>query len=311
MTRNRTIPADSQLDWSVHAHPLHWPISTKTFLAEAVLRVGKALCDPWYNEEPAALAAPISPDIPDLGEAFEGENPIPGIHAQQGGAVLTEISFSEYWEMIERDPDGTEPADDEPITRHHWEQVLIGISFRENTRLHAQRAIVHVARFIAKRAVAGTLRTYARPMPGGLSEDLPSHLWEVDDPLPRIASCNLNLEDPTKPSAVPTHLIFVDPEVLQEAIDSIQPADRINLIPELDGAAVRPDLYLVSTLEVTSWLKGLMGDPARHSWTRGRFRRDAEEKFGSRAGGEVFKRAWKQATATYPRFAQPGVRSTD
>jgi hypothetical protein len=141
-----------------------------------------------------------------------------------------------------------------------------------------------------------------------LSEDLPSHWWEVDDSLPRIASCSLNIEDPMNPSAIPTHLIFVDPEDLQNAIDSIQPADRVNLIPELDGAAVRPDVYLVSTLEVTAWLKGLMGNPACHSWTRGRFRRDAEEKFGSRAGGEVFKRAWKQAVDSYPRFSKPGVR---
>src|SRR4051794_1519916 len=162
------VQAEVQLDWSVHAHPLHWPISAKVFLAEAVLRVGKALCDPWYNEEPAALAEPISPDIPDLDEAFDGEKPIPAIHAQHRAAILSEISFSEYWEMIDREEGGTEPPDDEPITRDHWEQVLIHISFRENTRVHAQRAIVHVARFIANHAVRGALRTYGGRIPGGI-----------------------------------------------------------------------------------------------------------------------------------------------
>jgi hypothetical protein len=308
MTRNRTIPADPQLDWSVHVHPLDWPISTKTFLTEAVLRIGKALCDPWYNEEPAALAAPISPDIPGLDDAFDGYNPIPAVHAEHRAAVLSQITFPEYWEMIERVHDGTERLDDEPITRDHWEEVLIDISFRENTRLHAKRAIHHVARFIAEHAVTGTLRTYARPMPGGRSEELASDIWEIDDPRPRIASCSLNLEDPPNPSATPTHFIFVDAEDLQKAIDSIQPADQINLIPQLEGIKIEPDFYAVSTLEVAAWLKGLMADPTCN-WTRPLFRRNAEEKFGSRAGGEVFKRAWKQAAASYPRFSRPGVRS--
>lgn len=308
----RTTPetqADPQLDWSIHAHPLDWPISAKTFLADAVLRVGKALCEPWYNEEPAALAVPASPDLPRLDQAFDGDQPIPAIHAEHRAEVLSIISFPEYWESIERDDDSAEPADDEPITRDHWEEALIDISFRENTRLHARRAIVHVARFIAQQAVAGILRTYARPTPGGLAEELPGHFWEVDDPRPRIASCSFNLDDPANPSATPTHFIFVDPEDLQKAIDSIKSTDRINLIPQLEGTKTEPDFYAISTLEVTAWLKDLMADPTRHNWTRSRFRRDAEEKFGSRAGGEVFKRAWKQATATYDRFSKPGVRS--
>lgn len=249
------IQTDPRLDWSIHAHPLNWPISAKTFLADAVLRVGKALCDPWYNDEPAALAVPISPDLANLDNAFAGEQPIPAIHAQHRAQVLSVISFPVYWDMIDREDDGAEPADDEPITRDHWEQVLIEISVRENLRIHARRAIIHVARFIARQAVAGTLRTYARPMPGGLPEELPSHFWELFDPRPRIASCSFNLEDPTNPSASPTHFIFVDAEDLQNAINGIKPTDRVNLIPELDGATERSDPYVVSTLEVTSWLK--------------------------------------------------------
>ena len=265
------------------------------------------MCDPWYNEEPAALAVPVSPDLADLHDAFDGEHAIPAIHAQNRAQVLSVISFPEYWDMIDREDDGAEPADDEPITRDHWEQVLIETSFRENTRIHAQRAIIHVARFIARQAVAGKLRTYARPIPGGLPEELPSHFWELFDPRPRIAAGSFNLNDPTNPSANPTHFIFVDADDLQNAINSIKPTDRINLIPELDGATERPDPYVVSTLEVTSWLKSVMADPECR-WTRPMFRRNAEEKFGSRAGGEVFKRAWQQATANYPRFSKPGVR---
>ncbi|HEX8573814.1 MAG TPA: hypothetical protein VF759_13805 [Allosphingosinicella sp.] len=265
------------------------------------------MCEPWYNEEPAALAVPVSPNLPHLDKAFDGDQPIPAIHTQRRAEVLSVISFPDYWESIERDDDGSGPADDEPITRDHWEEALIEISSRENTRSHAQRAIIHVARFIAQQAVSGTLRTYARPIAGGLPEELSGHLWELHDPRPRIASCSFNLEDPTNPSANPTHFLFVDEEDLQKAIDGIKPTDRINLIPEPDGATARPDLYAVSTLEVAEWLKSLMADPARRS-TRSLFRRDAEEKFGSRAGGEVFKRAWRQAVETYPRFSRPGVR---
>lgn len=308
MTRSRTIPADPELDWSVHAHPLHWPISTKAFLAEAVLRVGKALCDPWYNEEPAALAAPLSPEIPAVDDAFNGGKPVPAIHAQHRAAVLGQLSFSKYWESLGRNDYWVDPADDEPISEEHWEEVTVDISFREQTRKHANRAIVHVAKFIAEHAITGTLRTYIRAIPGGSYEELPSRLWAIDDPRPRIASCSLNIEDAMNPSATPTHLIFVDPDDLEKALDDRRFVTRINLIPELEGTKGRPDYYIASTLEVTAWLKNLMQQSESQNWTRGRFRRDAEEKFGNRAGGVVFDRAWADATLIYTRFSRKGVR---
>lgn len=311
MISSRTTAAEPQLDWSVHADPLHWPISAKTFLAEAVLQVGRALCEPWYDEEPAALAKPVGPCLPELDEAFHGEEPVAAVHAQYRAVVLSEISFSDYWEMVEADREGTEPSPDEPITRDHWEQVLVDISFRENSRLHAQRAILHVARFLAKNAVMGALRTYGGRIPGGRPEELPSHFWEVHDPRPRIASCSLDVKDWANPAAAPTHVVFVEPEDLQKLVAGIKPNGRVNLIPELEGATARPDLYAVSTLEVAAWLKSMMEDPSHHNWKSGRFRRDAEEKFGSRVGGEVWKRAWKKATDAHPWFSRPGAPRTD
>src|SRR4028119_838047 len=71
-------------DWSIHAEPQLWPISSKLFLAQAVNQTGAALWDLWSDDLPGWLAHPIVPRIPWADEAFDADEPNPAIHAQLG-----------------------------------------------------------------------------------------------------------------------------------------------------------------------------------------------------------------------------------
>lgn len=56
----------------------------------------------------------------------------------------------------------------------------------------------------------GHIATYVRPLGGGQVEPLTPASWEIDDPLPRVASGLMNLNDWANADASPTHRIFVD-----------------------------------------------------------------------------------------------------
>ena len=58
--------------------------------------------------------------------------------------------------------------------------------------------------------LAGRLRAFARPLGGGRPVPLGSHLWEIDDPLPRFATSAINPDQPFSLEAEPTHWILVD-----------------------------------------------------------------------------------------------------
>ncbi|MGY6637612.1 MAG: helix-turn-helix domain-containing protein [Erythrobacter sp.] len=51
---------------------------------------------------------------------------------------------------------------------------------------------------------------FARPMSGGDIVPMPASMWEIDDPLPRMAIGAFNMQDWANPAALPTHRIFVD-----------------------------------------------------------------------------------------------------
>ena len=66
------------------------------------------------------------------------------------------------------------------------------------------------AAFLTAQFVLGRISTFARPLSGGEAVAISPTLWELDDPLPRVATGALNLEHWADPEAPPTHRIFVD-----------------------------------------------------------------------------------------------------
>ena len=66
------------------------------------------------------------------------------------------------------------------------------------------------AEWLMEAFVHDKIACFARPMSGGDVVPIPARLWEIDDPLPRMAIGAFNLQDWANPAALPTHRIFVD-----------------------------------------------------------------------------------------------------
>ncbi len=312
MTTERTILADAQLDWSIHANPI-WPLSTTdVFLAEAVVQTGRALCQFWDDALPSWMAHPEPPEMVPAKEAFIDDAPIAEVHAKYGPHVRELMPVAEYRVLFEYGdhPPPTIPGSDEdesePISRKHWEEAFLRGCQHAHELDPARRAIIPIADFIAKHAVAGRLKIYIRPVAGGEMTEAPSSLWNVGDPRMRISSCAINLEHPFDMEAAPTHHLFVDREDLERELAAITPDQQICLIPGLAGSTADDDIYKASVDEVTELLRALMRDEAHRDWRRLKFQAEAEDKFGPRAGGTVFRRAWTKATEEFSQFSQPG-----
>lgn len=58
--------------------------------------------------------------------------------------------------------------------------------------------------------VQGAFPAWARPIGGGVPEEIPAENWELDDLMPRFATGTINMRRPFDPEAEPTHTIFVD-----------------------------------------------------------------------------------------------------
>lgn len=75
----------------------------------------------------------------------------------------------------------------------------------------AARDLVRVqAEMLATEFALDAVGTIARPIGGGDRTAIPPVMWELDDPLPRFATGELNLESWTDANAEPTHRIFVN-----------------------------------------------------------------------------------------------------
>ena len=75
----------------------------------------------------------------------------------------------------------------------------------------------------------GRIRTWARPIGGGVPVALDPVMWEVDDPLPRFRSGRLNLEDWANPDAPATHALFASEADAASTFGAAQP-DNIKAI---------------------------------------------------------------------------------
>ncbi|MES1974274.1 MAG: AlpA family transcriptional regulator [Pseudomonadota bacterium] len=58
--------------------------------------------------------------------------------------------------------------------------------------------------------IQGAFPAWARPIGGGVPEEIPAENWELDDLTPRFASGTMNMRRPFDLEAEPTHTIFLD-----------------------------------------------------------------------------------------------------
>jgi len=66
------------------------------------------------------------------------------------------------------------------------------------------------AALMASQLMQGRIASFARPLGGGDVVPIDPAKWEVDDPLPRMATGTINIDQWADPAAPPTHRIFVD-----------------------------------------------------------------------------------------------------
>lgn len=66
------------------------------------------------------------------------------------------------------------------------------------------------AALLTSQLMQAKIASFARPLGGGEIVPIASAKWEVDDPLPRMATGTINLDHWADPEAPPTHRIFVD-----------------------------------------------------------------------------------------------------
>jgi predicted DNA-binding transcriptional regulator AlpA len=84
------------------------------------------------------------------------------------------------------------------------------------------------AAFLTAQFVRGRIATFARALGGGEVVPIMASMWEIDDPLPRMATCAFNLEPWADAEAPPTHRIFVDSADFDEWLASLNSPDRLS-----------------------------------------------------------------------------------
>lgn len=92
------------------------------------------------------------------------------------------------------------------------------------------------ARTFQEAVLEGKLQTSARPLAGGEPVELKPLHWEIDNPVPRMASGCLNLDDWSNVLAPPTHRIFVNRKDFDAFLATLMTQDEIY---EAVGAGAR------------------------------------------------------------------------
>ena len=84
------------------------------------------------------------------------------------------------------------------------------------------------AAFLTTQFLRQRIATFARPLGGGEVVPIMASLWEIDDPLPRMATGAFNLEHWADVEAPPTHRIFVDSADFDEWLAGLNSPDRLS-----------------------------------------------------------------------------------
>jgi len=102
------------------------------------------------------------------------------------------------------------------------------------------------AAFLTSQLILGKIASFARPLGGGEVVPIESAKWEVDNPLPRMATGTINLDHWADPQAPATHRIFVDAADFDDWLAGLAPPGILS-DAEID-AVVDPRLRAARTL---------------------------------------------------------------
>lgn len=136
----------------------------------------------------------------------------------------------------------------------------IAAAFDDSGDQATRDRVISATRLIGMLLMQGRLSAWARPIGGGEAVELEPHHWELDDFLPRFATCALDMRRPFDAAAAPTHRIFIPDEdhraIFEACCDDIpkpivkrraspaQPAPMADLVPVQPLAAPVIDRHI-------------------------------------------------------------------
>lgn len=318
--------------WSCHLHPESWPQSSgAVFLAEAVQIVGAAMCEPWDDQTPSWMRNEVLPEVPPVYEAFDDRStPIASVHEVYADVVrsikspaafaVERFSQSEWIRSCVPNPDGGDPIPElllraraeedlkEPVTRDHWEAISLLCAEKREQLCGAKARLRLVGRTLQAAVLERRLRSFMRPIGGSIErpKEIDLSWWELDDPLPRLAWCGLDIDAPLDPNAVPTHWIFVDRSGLTDKVA------QANLVEFFDPGPPeqKPAGYSEQVIEdiTARLLEGFASNGAELK--KAGFRELVEKERGSRVSQPNWVAAWRRAAAQHPERSRSGRPKT-
>lgn len=116
----------------------------------------------------------------------------------------------------------------------------IAEAFDEQGDRRDRSLVISSVRFLGDHLLSGLFTTFARPIGGGEPMRLEPSMWELDDFLPRFATCALDLRRPFDHSSPPTHRIFTTEEDRQALFDACCQDSPIYSGPRIVRQAQQP-----------------------------------------------------------------------
>lgn len=96
----------------------------------------------------------------------------------------------------------------------------IAAAFEGPDREDVREMVALAVELLGGTFVQGTFQTWARPVGGGVPEEIPADYWELDDLSVRFATATINMRRPFDPEAEATHSIFVDAATRDAFLDA-------------------------------------------------------------------------------------------
>lgn len=330
------MPGDDRalLDWNLwYAPGAARPASDNLFLADAVHIAGKALCLPYDHDFPLLAGMPEPPEIeiPDEDAAFDGDVPIPEVHAAFGDAIravlresdprtrrraaLLRALWPDRWELLANSLTADPEIDlDGPLTREQWGDALDEIESQIHLGGAARIAMRVIADAITHLAFRGEIKTLCRPATGAFDEQpLDPSVWRTTTPLWRLASCSINLDAPFDPRATPTHHIFVARAGLRPALAkrALTHAVALNSEGALSTDPVMKETFPDAEREATEMLDRIIATDPQRRWRRPKLKEllaaECDRIDTTHFKDSIFETARSRLLDKYPQLEEGGA----
>lgn len=312
-------------EWDIYADQTQWPLSGKgIFLARAVSILGEASSVAWNDEIPTYMQLKPLPAIANVEDAFDSlSQPIPEVHRafvdsinliKTPGTFAAEcLSQAEWVRSLVPNPEGGEALPsallrarrgedlNDPITIDHWEDVSIQSCWHREGKRGGEEHMRLIGSRLQSAILHHRVRTYIRPIGGSLDGAVPldESFWEMDDPLPRLAWCGLDLMQPLDPSVPPSHWIFVNSDDLTAELSNIEQVVMWDLEP---ASPASPKAHGFNGRIMTAVFDFLIDAFQRfpERTPKDQFRAEAELNVGWAISETNWRHAWKRATEIHP-----------